>query len=100
MRGIHRGIRLEIIQCARGAPGPRPQRTPVIGLARLAVVDQSDDTLGETRAVIGLNARGAQECVAPTVREQLFGRGWIAARRPSPPARGRRLWGARRAARP
>ncbi len=90
MRGIHRGIGLEIIQCARGAPGPRPQRTPVIRLARPAVVDQPDDPLRETRAVIGLNARGVEEGVAPTVRDQLLGRRRIAARGRSASARERR----------
>src|SRR5260370_26520934 len=84
MRRVHRGVGLEIIQGARGAPGPRPQRTPVIRLARLALVDQADDSLRETGAVISLNTRGVQECVAPTVGEQLLGCWWIAARGSAP----------------
>ena len=65
-------VGLEVVERARRAPGPRAQRAPVVGLARLAFVDESDDALRETRAVVGLDARGIEGREAPAVGDQLL----------------------------
>src|SRR5579872_872153 len=69
---VHSFVRLEIIQRPAGAPGPCPQRAPIIRLAGLAFIDQADDTLCQTGAVIGLNAAGADRRVAPSLCENLL----------------------------
>ena len=58
--GVHGLVGLEIIERAAGAPGPGAQRAPIVRLARLALVDQTDDALRQTRAVVGLDAAGGQ----------------------------------------
>ena len=73
-------VGLEIVEPARCTPGPCAQRSPVVGLARLAVVDQADDAFGQPRAVVSLDACRTQRGVAPSSRNQLFGRRRIAAR--------------------
>src|ERR1022692_144997 len=59
--GVHRFVGLEIIQGAPGAPRPGTQDTPVVQLAGLTLVDQADDSLVQTGAVIGLNAAGVED---------------------------------------
>src|SRR5262249_32822649 len=61
---IHSFVRLQIIESARGAPRPRTQRAPVIGLASLPFVGQSNDSLGEACPIVSLNAQRVDVCVA------------------------------------
>ncbi len=56
--GIHGFIGFEVVERAACAPGPGAQCAPIVGLARLAFVDEADDALRQTGAVIGLNAGG------------------------------------------
>ena len=81
MLGIHGLVGFEIIQAARGAPGPGAQGAPVVGFAGLALVHQTDDALGQAGAVVGLNAAGVDGGVTPAVGDQLLRGGRIAARR-------------------
>src|ERR1019366_10619056 len=55
-----------------GAPGPGAQNTPVVQLAGLTVIDQADDSLIQTRAVIGLNAAGVEDGIAPSLGQHLL----------------------------
>ena len=41
-------VRLQIIKTARGAPAPRPQRTPILRLSSLALICKSNDPLRQT----------------------------------------------------
>src|SRR5207302_9359251 len=43
-------IGFEIVETTRGTPSPRPQRTPIVGFARLALVGQTDDAFRQARA--------------------------------------------------
>src|SRR5205823_11820431 len=70
--GIHGLIGLEVIQGAAGTPGPGAQDTPIVELARLALVDQADDALVQTGAVVGLNAAGVEDGVAPALGQNLL----------------------------
>ena len=88
MLRIHRGIGPEVIETARGSPSPGAQRAPIIRLAGLSLIDQSDDALGQPRSVIGLNAGGIDECVSPAIGDQLFGRQRVAAGDPRRTAAG------------
>ena len=65
--GVDGLVGLEVIQGAAGPPGPGPQRTPVVGLAGLPLVAQSDDALGQPRAVVGLDAVRDDDRVAPAL---------------------------------
>src|SRR5262245_26065990 len=67
MPGVHRFVGLEIIERATRAPRPGAQRSPVVGVARLAFVAQADDALRQTRAVVGLNAGRNDDGVAPAL---------------------------------
>ncbi len=58
--GVDVLIRLQIVKCARSAPAPCPQRTPVVRLAGLTFICKADDPLRETSAVIGLDAAGLE----------------------------------------
>src|SRR5580765_1006053 len=69
--GINGLIGFEVVHRAVGAPGPRPQRTPVLRFARLALIYQTDNSLSQTGAVIGLNAGRVQSCKAPTPGQRL-----------------------------
>src|SRR5260370_572597 len=70
--GVHRFVGLKIIQGAAGAPGPGAQGTPIVQLARLTFVDQPDDSLSQTRAVIRLNAAGVEDGIAPSLGQHLL----------------------------
>ena len=87
-------IGLEVVERAGRAPGPGAQRAPVFGLAPLTLVDEADDALRQAGTVVGLHARGVQERVAPTRRDQLLGRrrigaGWRRRHSGNPAAAGR-----------
>src|SRR5262249_26298897 len=62
--GVHRLVGLEVIQRPAGAPRPRPQRSPVVNLARLALVAQADDTARQARATVGLDAAWHEDGIA------------------------------------
>src|SRR5207245_769876 len=68
---IHGRIGFEVIQSASRAPAPRAQRTPVVGLAWLTFVNETDDSFGEAGAIVGLNAVGNDCRVTPTGGEKL-----------------------------
>src|SRR6478609_1766741 len=67
-------VGLEVVEAARSAPRPGAQRSPVIRMPKLPLVDEADDALGETGAVIGLDAAGVDRRVSPSVGDQLFRR--------------------------
>ena len=75
--GVDGLVGLEIVEAARGAPGPGAQRAPVVGLARLAFVDEADDALGEAGAVVGLDAGGVDGDETPAGGDELLGGGRI-----------------------
>ena len=56
--GVHRFVGLEIIQRAACTPSPGTQSSPIVYLPRLPPVDQTDDALCQSRAIISLNAGG------------------------------------------
>ena len=70
--GVHGLVGLEVIECTAGPPCPRTQRSPIIGLAGLALVAQADDALGQARAVVGLDAVGDDDGIAPALGEKLL----------------------------
>ncbi len=73
-------VGLEVIERARCAPAPGAQRAPVVGLARLALVGEADDALGEAGAIVGLHAARIQIGVAPAGIDELLGGRRIARR--------------------
>ena len=72
-------IGFEIVEPARGAPRPGAQRAPVVGLARLALVDQADDAAREAAPLSAWMLAGLIVTIAPAVGDELLGRGRIAA---------------------
>src|SRR5262249_53539297 len=70
--GVHGFVSLEIIQRTAGAPGPSPQRAPIIGFAWLPFVDQADDACRQARAVVGLNTVGYERGIAPAFGQHLL----------------------------
>src|SRR5213075_796216 len=76
-------VRLEVVQPAGRAPRPGPQGAPVVRLARLALVAQADDALGQAGAVVGLDGVRDDGGVAPAVLDQLLRRRRSAAARTS-----------------
>src|SRR5207248_1206543 len=70
--GVHGLVGLEIVEGAAGAPGPGPQRPPVVRLPRPALVAQADDAARQARAVVGLDAVGDDDGVAPALGEDLL----------------------------
>src|SRR6187401_2718862 len=74
----------EIYQLAR-TPGPRAERAPVIDLASLTFVDETDDALPQlvVVAAVGLDAARIEIAIAPAERDGrlLPGRGAIRERR-------------------
>ncbi len=67
--GVDGLVGLEVVQGAARAPGPGAQRAPIVGLARLPFVAQADDSLGQARAVVGLDAVRDDDGVAPALGE-------------------------------
>ena len=65
-------IGLEIIEATGSTPCPGAEGAPVIRLARLALVDEADDTTGKTGAVISLNTAGIYHRIAPSGSEELL----------------------------
>ena len=53
---IDQGLCLQVVQHATGAPGPGSQYAPVIDLACLAFIDQTDDALSQACTVVALDA--------------------------------------------
>ena len=72
-RGVDRGQRLEVVEGPGRAPGPRAQRTPLLGRAALPLVGEPDDARGEAGAVVGLDAGGGERHVAPAGGDELIG---------------------------
>src|SRR5690242_3129282 len=74
----------EIYQLAR-SPGPGAERAPVVDLARLTFVDETDDALPQlvVVAAVGLDAARIEIAVAPAERDSrlLPGRGAVRERR-------------------
>src|SRR5215472_13911753 len=70
--GVNGFVRFKIIECATGGPGPSAQRAPIVDLARLALVHKADDALRQALAVIGLDAGGNEDGIAPSFGNQLL----------------------------
>ena len=69
-------ISLKIIERAARAPGPCAQSAPVVRLARLALVGQSDDPFRQAGAVVRLHAGGNVLGVTPAAGKHLLLPGW------------------------
>src|SRR5262247_514051 len=69
--GINERILLEEIHQLARAPGPRAERAPVVNLARLTLVDETDDALPQlvVIAAVGLDAARIEIAVAPAERD-------------------------------
>ena len=65
-------IGFEIIEAAAGSPGPGAECAPIVEFAWLAFVDEADDAFGEAVAVVGLDAGGNVDGVAPAFGEELL----------------------------
>ena len=65
-------VSLEIIEAASGTPSPGSEGAPVVRLARLALVDEADDTAGKTGTVISLDTAGIYHRIAPSGSEELL----------------------------
>src|SRR5678816_4734123 len=50
----------KIINCPAHSPCPGSKRSPVIHFSRLSFIHKPDDPLGETSAIVSLNAGGNQ----------------------------------------
>src|SRR5688572_11863838 len=61
-----------MVEQARCAPGPGTQRAPVIGFARLTLVDEANDALREAGAVVRLDRAGRENGIRPAARDDLF----------------------------
>jgi hypothetical protein len=70
------GQRFEVVERARRAPGPRAQRSPLLGCPAPSLVGETDDARGEAGAVVRLDAGGAERHVAPAGGDELIGRRW------------------------
>jgi hypothetical protein len=70
--GIYRFIRFKIVEAATGSPCPGAERAPIVELARLAFVDEADNSFLEAIAFVGLDARGDVDGVAPALGEDLL----------------------------
>src|ERR1035441_9969452 len=68
---VHGGVGFKVVQAARRAPGPGTQRSPVIGLAGLASVNETDDAFSQPSAVVRLDAARIDGRVAPSRLDQL-----------------------------
>src|SRR4029078_3748806 len=73
-----RAIALEIVERARCAPRPRAKSAPVVRVARLSVVHQTDDAARESGAVVGLDADWIEKRETPAVGDELIGGGRVA----------------------
>ena len=78
---VHGFVGLEIIEASRCTPCPCPQCAPIIRLARLAFVDQPNNSFGQACAIVRLNACGIDVRVAPAIGDELFRCRWITAGR-------------------
>src|SRR5271170_1895702 len=65
-------VGLEVVKNPAGSPGPGTKGAPVVWLARLPLVAQTDDALGEPRSIVGLNAGGDVDGVSPAFGENLL----------------------------
>src|SRR2546423_7819573 len=77
MLRIHRDISFQVVKRAARAPRPCAQSAPVVGLARLTMVCQADDSARKPGAVVGLNGGGVEQRKAPAVGNKLPGVGRI-----------------------
>jgi hypothetical protein len=55
-----------------GLPSPLAQRAPVVQLARLSPIDQPDDSAGQPRTVVRLDAVRREDRVPPALLEKLL----------------------------
>src|SRR5208282_5378000 len=69
---LHLRVLPEVGDQLADAPLPRAQRTPIVRLARLTLVDQTNDALPQTvAAAVRLDAVRIDAPVAPTVLQRL-----------------------------
>ncbi len=69
---IHILVGFKIVKAAARTPCPRLQSTPIIELARLALVGQADDSLRQARAIVGLHTGRDVFGIAPAPRQHLL----------------------------
>src|SRR6476661_1491788 len=65
-------VRFEIIERATSAPRPRAQCAPIVQLARLTMVRESDDSFRQSRSIIRLDAGRKKYGVTPALRQYLL----------------------------
>jgi hypothetical protein len=67
--GVDGFVGFEVVERAACSPGPGAEGSPVVEFARLAFVAEADDAFGKAGSVVGLNAAGEDNGVAPAFRE-------------------------------
>src|SRR5690606_14046093 len=89
LRRVAVRIRLEVVERAARAPRPRAEGTPVVQIARPALVREADDALREPGSVVCLHGSRDDFRIAPSSLEKLLlprgplRCGWADAGRPS-----------------
>ncbi len=71
-------VSLEVVQSAARTPGPGTQHAPIIGLAPLAPVGNSDHAAGQAGAAVGLDAVRFDQRHRPASGDELLQRRRIA----------------------
>ena len=79
---VDRLVGCEIIERAARSPGPGAEGSPIVCFAELAFVDEADDAFGESSAVVGLDAGGREDRVAPSLSRALALARWDRAEAP------------------
>src|SRR5580692_1777726 len=64
---VDRFVGLKVVERPARAPGPGTQRAPVIRLAKLAFVTESDDAFFQTSSVVRLHRRRNQLGITPAL---------------------------------
>src|SRR5579871_901118 len=72
-------VRFEIINRATRTPGPGSQNSPIIRLARLALIYEADDSLRKAFTIVGLNCSRDELSVAPASCHHLVLPAWASA---------------------
>src|SRR5947209_3263398 len=86
---VHGFVGLKIVERAAGTPGPCTQRAPIVKLAWLPLVAQTNNSARQTRTVVGLNRVRDNNGIAPALCQNLLLPRWTSRYRRS----ARRRWG-------
>src|SRR5207302_4251847 len=70
--GVDGFIGFKIVEGAAGSPGPSAECAPIIELAGLTFVDETNDAFGEARTVVRLHTYWDEEGIAPAFGKNLL----------------------------